>query len=195
MALEEADRGGGVFRHALQQVCSPQPKVICRAPVPKIYPWAEAKSRAPTPCCRYSLSTHSRGMEALWTRAQPISSPWPYSANTRAFSGQSRCQKVSWDTGYWGKHRLYSLYKSEYRGSIGLSLLQKGIPRRAFPKVTCILADYFTMLAISSAKLSSLFSRPSPFSKRVNAAILMLPPSSLATCSVYCFTLMLLSCT
>ena len=45
--------------------------------------------------------------------------------------------------------------------------------------------DYFTMLATSSAKLSFLFSRPSPFSKRVKLSIEMLPPSSLATLSVY----------
>ena len=45
--------------------------------------------------------------------------------------------------------------------------------------------SYFTMLAISSAKLSSRFSMPSPFSKRTKEAIFTLPPSSLAVFSTY----------
>ena len=45
--------------------------------------------------------------------------------------------------------------------------------------------NYFIMLATSSAKLSSLFSRPSPFSKRTNLVRTNLPPNSLATFSTY----------
>ena len=51
--------------------------------------------------------------------------------------------------------------------------------RRQQPK------DYFTILAISSAKFSSRFSRPSPFSKRTNFTTSISPPSSFAVFATY----------
>ena len=45
--------------------------------------------------------------------------------------------------------------------------------------------DYFTILAISSAKFSSRFSRPSPFSKRTNFTTSISPPSSFAVFAIY----------
>lgn len=47
---------------------------------------------------------------------------------------------------------------------------------------------YFTILATSEARSSSLFSMPSPFSKRANLTMEMLPPSSFATWAVYLAT-------
>lgn len=47
---------------------------------------------------------------------------------------------------------------------------------------------YFTILATSAARSSSLFSMPSPFSKRANLTMEMLPPSSFATWAVYLAT-------
>ena len=72
-------------------------------------------------------------------------------------------------------------------------LLQHHELIRVATKYPRIAKDYFTMPATSEAKSSTRFSRPSPFSNRVYAAILISPPSSLATDSVYCFTVMLLS--
>ena len=54
---------------------------------------------------------------------------------------------------------------------------------------------YFVIFAISSAKLSTRFSMPSPFSKRVKRTILTEPPSSFATASTCCCTVCLSSLT
>ena len=45
--------------------------------------------------------------------------------------------------------------------------------------VKCNGKNYLIMLATSSAKFSSFFARPSPFSKRANATTLISPPSAL----------------
>ena len=63
-----------------------------------------------------------------------------------------------------------------------------GIPDSAacLNRQTTKTAHYLIMLATSSAKLSLLFSSPSPFSKRTKSTIAMLPPSSFAVLAVYC---------
>ena len=48
-------------------------------------------------------------------------------------------------------------------------------------RVVLIKSNYFTMFATSSAKLSSLFSRPSPFTRRMKLSTLISAPVVFAT--------------
>ena len=85
--------------------------------------------------------------------------------------------------------------KTVQLSSVKCKILQKNRSGRRFDDPTVFSVSYFTMLATSEAKSSSLFWRPSPFSKRTNSTIFISVPAAFAVLSTNCSTVTLPSFT
>ncbi len=79
----------------------------------------------------------------------------------------------------------YCSIGSFYHGNTWVDFIETKKESRKFCSLKNLRLNYLTMLATSSAKLSSFFSMPSPFSIRAKSTTAILPPSSAATLSTY----------